>query len=148
MDKNDARDTLNNLLEICYDGHKGYAVAAEKVDDPEYEQLFRQFSDQRRTYAAQLRPLLSYYGGTLEEEGHLLAVFHRAWLNIKVIAAQNDVAALLDECVRGEEIAMAAYVEAFEQDLPDDIRNVVRKQLVGVRDAYERVRALASALAA
>lgn len=147
MDKNSVRDTVNELLEICYDSQRGYDTAADAIDNPEYAELLRRHSRQRATYVTQLRRLLNRYGGGADDDGHFLAVFHRAWLNIVAIAAENDSAAIMAECARGEEIALATYVEAFEQDLPDDIRNVVRRQLVGVRDAHDQIRALAAALA-
>jgi uncharacterized protein (TIGR02284 family) len=68
---------------------------------------------------------------------------HRAWINIKsAVTAKNDDA-IIDEVVRGEEVAVKHYREALTQPLPPEIRAMVEMQARGAELNLERARALA-----
>jgi len=50
--------------------------------------------------------------------------------------------AVLSECERGEDAAMAAYEAALKKSLPTDVRTLVERQYQGVKANHESVRNL------
>ena len=49
---------------------------------------------------------------------------------------------ILDECERGEDVAMDRYREAIKASLPPDAMEVVRRQYEGVKRNHEQIRTL------
>jgi uncharacterized protein (TIGR02284 family) len=67
---------------------------------------------------------------------------HRAWTNIKSVITGMNEHAVLSECERGEDAAMAAYEAALKKRLPTDVRTLVERQYQGVKANHESVRNL------
>jgi uncharacterized protein (TIGR02284 family) len=57
----------------------------------------------------------------------------------------RDDEAILNECERGEDVALKSYRKALEKDLPMDVRSVVERQLQGVQRNHDQVKALRDA---
>lgn len=145
-DNNDkAISVLNELIETCKDGAKGFASAAEKADSAELKSLFSKYSSQRTSFAADLDGLVVSLRGEPAETGHVAAVVHRGWIDIKTAFAGNDDKALLNECERGEDYAKKAYMDALKEPLPSDAMAVVQRQSVEVKAAHDKVRDLRNA---
>lgn len=145
-DTNDkAISVLNELIETCKDGAKGFASAAEKADSPQLKSLFTQYSAQRTSFAADLDGQVVSLRGKPAEAGHVAAVVHRGWIDIKTALSGNDDKALLNECERGEDYAKKAYMDALKEDLPADARAVVERQSAEVKAAHDKVRDLRNA---
>lgn len=137
-----AISVLNELIETCKDGAKGFASASEKAESPELKSLFHKYSAQRESFAADLDGHVTSLRGTPSESGHVAAVMHRGWIDIKTAFAGNDDKALLNECERGEDYAKKAYMEALTNNLPADAHAVVQRQSVEVKAAHDKVRDL------
>ncbi len=137
-----AISVLNELIETCKDGAKGFASAAEKADSPELKSLFAKYAAQRTSFAADLDGQVLSLRGTPAESGHAAAVVHRGWIDIKTAFVGNDDKALLNECERGEDYAKKAYMDALTEELPSDARAIVQRQSVEVKAAHDKVRDL------
>lgn len=145
-DTNDkAISVLNELIETCKDGAKGFESAAEKADSAELKSLFSKYSAQRASFAADLDGQVVSLRGKPAESGHVAAVAHRGWIDIKTAFTGNDDKALLNECERGEDYAKKAYMDALKEDLPSDARTIVQRQSVEVKAAHDKVRDLRNA---
>jgi uncharacterized protein (TIGR02284 family) len=55
---------------------------------------------------------------------------------------------VLDECERGEDIAMNNYEEALEEDWPLNLRSVIERQYEGLRTNHDQVKRLRDQVAA
>lgn len=139
---------IKGLVEICHTGHEGYTTAADSIESPEYAALFRSFASQRHSFEDELKQIVQRLGGQPEAEsaGGLLTdaagALHRGWINIKGAVSGGKDHAILDECERGEDAAVAAYKKALEIQLPPDIAQTVRQQYESVLEAHNRVRGL------
>ena len=51
-------ETLNELIQICFDGEKGFAEAAEHVGDASLKLELNDYSRQRHDFAADLQSLV------------------------------------------------------------------------------------------
>lgn len=144
MDREDLYDTLNDLIETCEDGRKGFAQAAEHLTDPGAKATLAELGRERGRFAAELRGLVRQKGGEAHEDDSTAAAFHRAWLSLKDALGGGDHA-ILAEAERGEDHAVSEYQDALDEDLPADVRTVVARQYESVKGSHDRVRALRDA---
>jgi uncharacterized protein (TIGR02284 family) len=57
------------------------------------------------------------------------------------LAGYSDKA-MLEECERGEDAALARYRDALKEDLPPTCRTVVERQYEGVKRNHDQIRTL------
>jgi conserved hypothetical protein len=134
---------LNSLIEICKDGQEGYQDAAERVTNVDYKSLFTELASQRQLFIGELRRLVMAQGESVEDSGSIAGAVHRGWLDLKAAVTSGDEHALLEECERGEDFAVARYRVALEHDeLPENIQRMIAQQYSGVQAAHDRVKEL------
>lgn len=138
----DVAGHLNTLIHTCRDGEKGFRAASEAVEDSHLCSLFRDFATQRGQFAIELENEVVRLGEVPATEGSMMGALHRGWLNLKAAIAGNDEAAVVAECERGEDSAVAAYRDALEKDLPETTHTLVARQYSFVQAAHDRVRAI------
>ena len=131
--------TLNNLLQTCRDGEEGFRMAAEGVESLELKELFRGYSRQRASFASELKDEVRRMGSEPVEGGSVTGSLHRGWMGLKAALTGADKHAVLDECERGEDAALAAYRAALGVDLPANVRALVERQFAEVREARQRI---------
>jgi uncharacterized protein (TIGR02284 family) len=90
----------------------------------------------------ELQDLVRVYGGDPETSGGLGGALHRRWIDIKSAITGHDNKAILNECERGEDIAVASYRRALEKNLPPDARTTVERQYQGVLQNHDQVKSL------
>jgi uncharacterized protein (TIGR02284 family) len=142
LDNSDVISTLNNLIETCKDGQNGFQTAADGVKNTELKTLFHAYGQQRAQFAAELQAEVRRLGGDPSQTGSVAATLHRGWINIKAAVTGEDEAAVIAECERGEDSAVRNYQEAINAGLPEDIRAIVERQYMEVKEAHDRIRAL------
>lgn len=138
MDNKDIVNELNDLIELCKDGQKGYQQAAENVDDQGYTSMFNRFAKERGQTAAELQQEVTRLGSQPETSGSAAGQLHRTWLDLKSALGVSDTAErrqrILEECVRGETVAKERFEEALKKGLPANVKDTVERQ-------YEQVTA-------
>ena len=144
MDRRDdeALSTLNDLIETCRDGERGFREAAEHLRDGRVRELFDGFSRQRREFASELEQELRRLGGEPPAGGTVTGAMHRGWMDVKSAVTGRDDKALVSEAERGEDAALRRYQDALNTELPRPVRSTVQRQYTEVRQAHDRVRAL------
>lgn len=144
--KKEIISTVNSLIETLKDGQEGFRQASEAVQDSELKSLFNEYSLQRSKFAGELQDEIRQLGESDLETGSSVAgSVHRAWINLKAaVTTQNDHA-ILAECERGEDSAVAEYEKATTAELPSPLRETVSRQADQVKVAHDRVRNLRDA---
>jgi uncharacterized protein (TIGR02284 family) len=137
-----AISVLNDLIETCKDGQEGFRTAAEAVKDSHLRTLFNEFSQQRAQFAGQLQAEVTLLGQDPEKSGSVSGSLHRGWINLKSAVTGGSDAAIISECERGEDSAKTAYKDALEENLPANIRSIVERQYMQVKETHDRVRSL------
>lgn len=143
MDNDDIISTLNDLIETSKDGEEGFRTCADDVSDPQLKTFFSNRAQSCAAAAVELQDLVRAFGGNPETSGGLGGAIHRRWVDIRALLTGKDVKAVLKECVRGEDFAVASYRRALERNLPADVRAVVERQYQGVLQNHDQVRSLA-----
>lgn len=142
----DVISTLNSVIETLKDGQEGFRQAAEAVKDSQLKSLFGQFSLQRSKFAGELQNHVIQMGESNPENTSSTAgALHRAWINMKSAITSQDDHAILSECERGEDSAVAEYKKAMEAELPSPARDIISRQYADVKAAHDQVKALRDA---
>lgn len=137
-----------DLIETLEDGKEGFAKAADKLDDsdsPELGTLFREYSDQRAGFSAELREMAKDYGDQIHESGSVAATLHRGWMTLRDALTGSDPEGVLDAAETGETHAIKEYDKALAADISAGLRTVVQRQATEVKAAHDKVRALRDA---
>lgn len=134
-------DVLNQIIAINRDGAEGYETAAKDTDDVAAKKLFTELSQQRARNVANLSGVVVRHGGHPQESGNLGGVLHRMWMDLKG-AVDDEAGSLIEECLRGEEVAVKAYKAALKQDLPRDAAEELQHQLSEVQAVRHQLEAL------
>ena len=144
----DVIDTLNELLESCRDGEFGYRECAEHVKAPDLKAVLLRHEQACRHAGEELQTLIMQLGGTPDEGGTVTGALHRGWVSMRGNLTGNSDQAMLDECERGEDTALARYRKALKQELPEGARAVVQRQADGAQRNHDQIKALRDALKA
>ena len=141
---------LNDLIETCRDGEKGFRACADDADktDPNIKEMFLDRAQNCALAATELQDLVRAYGGIPSDSSSASAALHRRWLDIKTAVLGKNTEAVLNECERGEDVAVKSYKKALERDLPESIRNVVERQYRGVLQNHDRIKQLRNQVSA
>lgn len=141
----DAVDTLNDLLECCRDGEYGYTQCAEHVKAADVKEVMLRHAEHCRSGAMELEEHIRSLGGRIDEGGTVSGALHRGWVSVRGTLTGHSDQAMLDECERGEDAALARYRKALKDDLPASIRAMVERQMQGVQRNHDQIKALRDA---
>ncbi|MES2535772.1 MAG: PA2169 family four-helix-bundle protein [Pseudomonadota bacterium] len=142
MDNDDVISTLNDLIETCKDGQEGFRTCADDASDAKLKSIFTDRAQKCAQAAEELQTLVRARGGNPETTSSVSAALHRRWVDIKSAVLGKDDEAILNECERGEDVAVSSYRNALDKDLPPEIRNVVERQYQGVLKNHDMVKSL------
>jgi uncharacterized protein (TIGR02284 family) len=142
MDQNSVVETLNDLIENCKDGEYGFQTCAEHAKSAELKTFFSRRARECATAAQELQNLVARFGGSPDTGGSATGAMHRGWVAVRGTLALNDDKAMLNECERGEDAAVARYRSALETSLPAEVEEVVRRQFQGVQRNHDEVKRL------
>jgi uncharacterized protein (TIGR02284 family) len=134
--------TLDRLVRTCLDGENGFRTAAADIGDVNLGRLFESYAQQRAEFAAELQQELRRLGRDPSETGHTAAALHRGLMEVKAAVTGRDEGTIISECERGEDVALEAYQAALGAVLPDELRSIVERQFVRIKEAHDQVRSL------
>ena len=139
--------TINGLIETLKDGQQGFREASEAVKDAQLKSLFSEYSLQRAKFAGELQSeAISLGESNPEDSSSTAGAMHRAWINLKSAITSQDDQAILAECERGEDSAVAEYKKAMEGDkFSSTIRDTISRQYADMKQAYDHIKALRDA---
>ena len=147
----DTLSTLNTLIETCKEGQEGFRLAAEAItNDEDLKGFLFSCSLQRSKFAGELQNQAIELGeANPEQHSTAISALHRGWIQLKTVLTGDDNHAILAECERGEDSAVAEYRKAVNAShLPADLMEIVRTQFQEVLATHNSVRGLRNQLAA
>jgi uncharacterized protein (TIGR02284 family) len=148
MDKNDAVKVIEDLIEICKDGQKGYQDAATHVKRLDLKTYFNEQGLERARFAGELEAELPRMGEPDKKvTGSASGAMHRAWIDTKVALGGGDHT-ILESVEAGEDSAKAAYQKALNSALPGNLMEIVRRQAASVQKTHDKVKMLRDTAAA
>jgi uncharacterized protein (TIGR02284 family) len=140
-------DQVNKIIQTNLDRTAGYEKAKEQAKDPQLRTLFAECSDQSRQYVTELKPLVEQFGGQSATETSNAGDMYRVWMDIKTALASNNAKAVLQNCEKGEDVALNAYNEVTNQQegmaLSDHrVHQILNEQHAGIESMHQRIRTL------
>ena len=142
MDENNAISVVENLIETCKDGQKGYQDAAQHVKRSDLKAYFNEQSLERARFAGELETELVRLGKPDKKvSGSASAAMHRAWIDTKVALGGGDKT-ILESVEKGEDDAKDTYNKALTGSLPGNLMEIVRRQAASVQRAHDKVKML------
>ena len=142
MDEHNAISVIEDLIETCRDGQKGYQDAASHVKRPDLKTFFNEQSLERARFAGELEAELIHLGKPDKRvSGSVGGTLRRAWIDTKVSLGGGDKT-ILESVEAGEDNAKESYQKAVTGDLPENIAQIVRRQAASVQRAHDRVKSL------
>jgi|SRR5471030_113020 uncharacterized protein (TIGR02284 family) len=145
MDKNDALGVVEDLIETCKDGQKGYQDAAAHAKRADLKTYFNEQSLERARFAGELEQELIHMGKPDKKvSGSVSAALHRAWIDTKVSLGAGDQS-ILESVEAGEDNAKESYQKALTASIPGNLMEIVRRQAVSVQHAHDKVKSLRDA---
>ncbi len=139
----DVIDVLNDLIETCKDGEYGFNELADHTQSSELRSLFRNRAMGCAEAAAELQRTAAEHGATAETGGSVAGAVHRGWVSVRSAMTSRTDQAMLEECERGEDAAVAQYRSALDEgDLPADVRTLIARQLEGAQRNHDQIKAL------
>lgn len=142
MADDDAIDTLNELIETCRDGESGFRSCADNARRTDLRQLFAERAEGCYRAAAELQGEVMRLGGVRADSGSAASAVPRGWVAVKARLAGYTDLALLEECERGEDVALERYRSALSERLPAAALAVVKLQYAGVDANHAQIRTL------
>ena len=135
-------ETLNDLLENARDGALGFREASDHARSAELKQLFRRRADACTLAASELQAQLRQAGGKIDAGGTVAGATHRIWTHIRGLFGGASDETMLNECERGEDVSVARYRKALQENLPHELHALVQRQFEEVRQAHDEIRVL------
>jgi uncharacterized protein (TIGR02284 family) len=142
MDENNVISVIENLIETCKDGQKGYQDAASHVKRFDLKTYFNEESLERARFAGELEAELIRLGKPDKKvSGSISGTLRRAWIDAKVSLGGGDTT-ILESVEAGEDNAKDVYQKAVTGDLPENIAQIVRRQGASIQRAHDKVKSL------
>lgn len=141
-DRDDVIDVLKDLVETCFDGEYGFRACADQARREDLKSLLRQRAEDCRRGARELAEQIHALGGKVSEGGSALGAVERGWVAVRATLSTYDDKAVLEECERGEDNALARYRKALQKPLPANVKLLVERQLQGVQRNHDQIRML------
>jgi uncharacterized protein (TIGR02284 family) len=142
MDQDDVIDVLNELIETSKDGEYGFRSCAEHAKAAELKNVFEARAEECRRAADELKEQVLALGGKPDDGGSAAGAMHRGWVAARSVLSGYSDHSILDECERGEDVAVRKYREAIQKDLPEQIRTLVERHLMGAQRNHDQIKAL------
>jgi len=135
--------TLNDLIEASKDGEFGFTACAKHVQSEELRSLFTQRAAECQRAANELQTYVVQYGGEPDKGGSAVGALHRGWVAVRGSLVGYSDHAMLEECERGEDSALAHYRKALKNEvLPEELRAVIERQCLSAQRNHDEVKAL------
>ncbi|HWI84622.1 PA2169 family four-helix-bundle protein [Ramlibacter sp.] len=141
-DRDDVIDVLKDLVETCFDGEYGFRTCADQAKRQDLKSLFMQRAEDCRRGAQELAEQIHALGGKVADGGSAMGAVERGWVAVRATLSTFDDKAVLEECERGEDNALARYRKALQKPLPADIKLIVERQLQGVQRNHDQIKML------
>ncbi len=136
--KSDDLTILKTLTSTLNDSINGYRESAEKVESPEFRQMFTDFAEQRERAAGELKAEIRRLGGEPDSDGSTLGSLHQAWLDLKAAVTGRDDKAIINEVERGEDYLKEKFETALADDsLGAECRAIVERAYQSVREGHD-----------
>ncbi len=143
MDKNEIKNDLQKIIDICNDGVEGYETAAGKIDDNSMKTLFLRLSQQRKGFIENLKNEALTMGIEFNGNGTAKGFFHRTWLATKSTFSSDKRDKVIEEAMSGEKKALEVYSKvSADPSVPEYLQKILEEQERLIKVAIQQLHGL------
>src|SRR5690606_31541948 len=113
MEQSKLKEVLQDIVDTCRDGVKGYETAAGEINDDSIRTLFLRLSQQRKGFIEELKNEALKLGIELNGSGSKKGFFHQTWIAAKSSLTGNSRDNLIGEAMDGEKKAIEVYAKSY-----------------------------------
>lgn len=135
-------DLLNELIERCRDGEQFYRDAAVKAGSLALRGTFRQMAELRQRLIDELADQIHARGEQPSDRRTMLGASRHLIAEAMNALTLHDDDVYIRQLEATEHRLLVAYQRAVERIADDGARPVLRRHLLAVRAAHQRMRAL------
>jgi conserved hypothetical protein len=140
-------DGLQDLISINIDSAKGFAHAADKIENRDIAMYFRRCGDRRRQFAGELQRAVGINGEEPKDDGSVKGILHRWWLDLRGTVAGGDEHSVLSEAERGEDAIKERYEKVLKETTGSPLNAVLHRQYASVKETHDTIRDMRDARA-
>ena len=133
---------LNTRIEVSKDGEFGFSTCAEYARSPALRTLLQRRADDCGEAARELQVAVQRHGGQPQVDGSVAGSLHRGWVAARTMLSGYRDETILEECERGEDLALRQYADAIANPLPADLHAMLQRHLAGVSRTHDQIRRL------
>jgi uncharacterized protein (TIGR02284 family) len=138
---------IQSLIEINIDSSKGFDQAAEKIENDQIANLFRECGRERDKNAGELKVAAAINNEEPEDSGSLKGTAHRWWLNIRGTVTGGNEHTVLADAERGEDAIKKRYEEVLKDTAGSPLNDVLQRQYAQVKARHDQIRDMRDARA-
>ena len=139
----ETQNGINHLISRNRDAGKGFVEVANNINHVNLTQWLIDWAKIHDELADQLELVMKQVGVEPDSDTSMLGELHHVWIDLKAQWTNNDSAALLGECIRGEETALEDYQEVIaEKEMPLFARNILNNQKSKIQEAVDGLKVL------
>lgn len=140
MEKKILGNGLQQILDICQDGNKGYEAAATNSEREDFKTLFLRLSQQRKLFVEEIKNEALHVGLELDTSGTVKGFFHRTWLATKSTFSSATNEKVIEESMYGEKAAIDVYDSVLaEPKMPAFIKEILEEQQRLIKGAVHQL---------
>lgn len=143
--RDDTIKGLQSIIEINLDSSKGFAQAADKVENRDIAMYFRRCGARREQFAQELQQVIALNGEKPETSGSLAGAAHRWWIGIRGAVQNGDEHAMLAEAERAEDAIKERYEKVLKETAGSPLSATLHQQYISVKQDHDTIRDLRDA---
>jgi uncharacterized protein (TIGR02284 family) len=132
---------IKELIASSRAGGETYKIAVQEVKEGDLKYLFSCYALQRSKFALELEEVLEANASRVAGGGDG-EVDQEEWIDLNALLSERGDHQILADCFRQEEQVLERYREAMEEALPEEVREIVDRQLREVEASCARLREL------
>lgn len=139
---------LNDLILINNDRIMGYqkAMLELKEEDFDLKELFQEKVEQSYKFKEHLSKMITQAGLEVESGTTNAGKVYRMWMDVKAFFGGSNRKVVLDNCVDGEDAALAAYNDTLTSEgLSPEVRSLLTEQYAELKISFDRINRLKEA---
>lgn len=143
MKKEALKKDLQQIVDICADGSKGYEAASSNIEQEDFKTLFLRLSQQRKGFVEDIKNEALHMGIELDASGTVKGFFHRTWLATKSTFSSDTNEKVIDESMYGENTAVDEYNKVLaDYEMPAFLKEKLFEQQRLIKVAIQQLNGL------
>lgn len=129
---------LLELASLCQQSATGYSKAVRLARSHSFRGLLALCAKHRREAAAELERQLNALRETPHSHPASVAALPASVLTFQTLSSRHDQI-IVDTCKKGEVLMREVYQDALERELPSQLHEILRRQLVEADELRQRI---------